>query len=73
MKATQSKPASRRSILGQVAKAELVPLTKMYVDFIARVNALPDWLLRFNLGWATVGLLALVLSPLAAAALAWNK
>ncbi len=59
--------------LGRVAKAELVPTTQRYVDFISRLNATPDWLLQFNLGWLTVGLLILVFSPLAAATYAWRR
>jgi len=58
--------------LDRVAKAELVPATRRYVDFISRLNATPDWLLQFNLGWVTVGLLALVFSPLATAILVWR-
>ena len=59
--------------LDRVAKAELVPLTRMYVDFINRLNAVPDVLLQFNLTVMVVGLLALVLSPLAAIALGWKE
>ena len=58
--------------LDRVAKGELVPTTQRYVDFINRLNATPDWLLRFKLGWLTVGLLVLIFSPLAAATLAWR-
>ena len=59
--------------LDRVAKQELVPLTRMYVDFIHRLNAVPDLLLQFNLTVMVVGLLALALSPLAALAMAWKK
>jgi hypothetical protein len=58
--------------LENVAKAELVPVTRRFVEFIARLDASPDWLLAFNLGWLTLGLLTLVLSPLAAVTFAWR-
>jgi hypothetical protein len=59
--------------LDRVAKAELVPTAQKYVDFISRLNATPDWLLKLNLGWLTVGLLVFVFSPLAAATYAWRR
>jgi len=59
--------------LDRVAKGELVPTTQRYVDFISRLNATPDWLLRFKLGWLTLGLLVIIFSPLAAATLAWRR
>ncbi len=59
--------------LDRVAKAQLEPLTGMYIDFISSLAATPDWLLRFNLTWAALALLALVLSPLAALYLAWKR
>ncbi len=59
--------------LDRVARDQLVPLTRMYVDFIGRLNALPDWVLRFNLNIAAIGLTAVVLSPLTVWALSKPK
>jgi hypothetical protein len=59
--------------LDRVAKSELVPTAQKYVDFISRLNATPDWVLKLNLGWLTASLLVFVFSPLAAATYAWRK
>ena len=58
--------------LDRVAKEQLVPLTRMYIDFTSRFTATPQFLLRFNLTWMVVGLLVL-LSMLAALFLAYRK
>jgi hypothetical protein len=59
--------------LERVDKERLAPLTAMYIDFASRLDATPECLLRFNLTWAVLGLLLLVMSPLAALFLAYRK
>ena len=51
--------------LERVAWDQLVPLTEMYVDFIAGMNRVGSLLLRFNLNVWTIVLVAVVLTPLA--------
>lgn len=51
--------------LERVARDQLEPLAAMYVDFIGRLNRLPDPLLSFNLNVWTVLVTALLLTPLA--------
>lgn len=51
--------------LERVARDQLEPLARMYVDFIGRLNRMPDPLLRFNLNVWTVILTILLLTPLA--------
>ncbi|MGD1996804.1 MAG: M28 family peptidase [Anaerolineae bacterium] len=52
--------------LDRVARDQLVPLTEMYVDFIAGLGSVGEPLLRFNLNTWTIAFVALVLTPLAA-------
>ena len=59
--------------LERVHKASLAPMAGMYIDFINRLAATPEFLLRMNLTWAVLGLLVLIMSPLAAFFLAWRR
>ena len=59
--------------LDRVPKAQLEPLTRMYIDFVSSLAATPEWLLRFNLAWAVLGLLVLILTPLAALYVAFKR
>jgi len=59
--------------LDRVHKASLAPMARMYIDFVSRLAATPEFLLRFNLTWAVLGLLALIMSPLAALFLAYRR
>jgi len=59
--------------LDRVHKASLAPMARMYIDFVSRLAATPEFLLRFNLTWAVLGLLALIMSPLAGLFLAYRK
>jgi Zn-dependent M28 family amino/carboxypeptidase len=59
--------------LDRVARNQLVPLTRMYIDFIARLAATPEFLLRMNLTAFVLGLLIIIFSPLAAMFLAFRK
>jgi hypothetical protein len=59
--------------LDRVHKASLAPMARMYIDFVSRLAATPEFLLRFNLTWAVLGLLVLFMSPLAALFLAYRK
>jgi len=59
--------------LERVDRERLAPLTAMYIDFASRLGATPECLLRLNLTWAVLGLLLLVMSPLAALFLAYRK
>jgi len=59
--------------LERVHKESLSPLTAMYIDFASRLGATPECLLRFNLTWALLGLLLIVMSPLAALFLAYRR
>jgi hypothetical protein len=58
--------------LDRVAKEQLEPLTRMYIDLISRINATPEMLLRFNLTWWVMGLMIL-LSLLASLFMAYRK
>lgn len=51
--------------LERVARDELVPLTRTYVDFINQMSGIPPFLLHFNLNAWTILLVAVVLTPLA--------
>jgi hypothetical protein len=51
--------------LDRVARDQLEPLAAMYVDFIGRLNRIPDPLLVFNLNIWTALITAGVLTPLA--------
>jgi len=51
----------------------LAPVTAMYIDFASRLGATPECLLRFNITWAVLGLLLVVMSPLAALFVAYRK
>lgn len=59
--------------LARVDKERLAPLTAMYIDFASRLSATPELLLRFNLTWVVLGLLLIVMSPLAALFLAYRR
>jgi len=59
--------------LDRVHKASLAPMARMYIDFIKRLAATPEFLLRFNVTWAMLGLLLLVMSLLAGLFLAYRK
>jgi hypothetical protein len=59
--------------LDRVHKASLAPMARMYIDFVDRLAATPEFLLRFNVTWAMLGLLVLVMSLLAALFLAYRK
>ena len=59
--------------LDRVHKASLAPMARMYIDFVSRLAATPEFLLRFNLTWAVLGLLVLIMSPLAGLFLAYRK
>ncbi|HIE16624.1 MAG TPA: hypothetical protein EYP71_00315 [Dehalococcoidia bacterium] len=52
--------------LERVARDQLVPLVKLYIDFIENLNRYPGFLLRFNLNSLTVLLIVFVFSPLVA-------
>lgn len=59
--------------LERVARDQLEPLAAMYVDFIGRLNRLPDPLLAFNLNIWTVLVTALLLTPLAILSVAHRR
>jgi len=59
--------------LERVDKERLAPLSAMYIDFASRLGATPECLLRLNLTWAVLGLLLLIMSPLAALFVAYRK
>ena len=50
--------------LERVARDQLVPLTKLYIDFIENLNRYPDFVLRFNVNTLAILLTALLFSPL---------
>lgn len=50
--------------LERVDKGQLVPVTRMYIDLVSQMGRKADWMLRFNLNWLAIALIALVLSPL---------
>ena len=59
--------------LERVDSARLAPMIAMYIDFASRLGATPECLLQFNLTWVVLGLMLLVMSPLAALFLAYRK
>jgi len=59
--------------LERVDTERLAPVTAMYIDFASRLGATPECLLRFNITWAVLGLLLVVMSPLAALFVAYRK
>jgi len=59
--------------LDRVHRASLAPMAGMYIDFVSRLAATPEFLLRFNVIWAVLGLLILILSSLAGLFLAYRK
>ncbi len=50
--------------LERVPRDQLVPLTKLYIDFIENLNRYPDFVLHFNLNTLAILLTALIFSPL---------
>lgn len=50
--------------LDKVAKDQLVPITKMNIDFISQLNEKSDFLQKFNLNAYAIILIALLLTPL---------
>ncbi|MCK4721742.1 MAG: hypothetical protein KAT75_00490, partial [Dehalococcoidia bacterium] len=52
--------------LERVPRDQLVPLTKLYIDFIENLNRYPDFVLRFNVNTLAILLTALLFSPLVA-------
>ncbi len=48
----------------RIPRDQLMPLTKLYIDFIENLNRYPDFLLHFNLNTLTLLLTALIFSPL---------
>lgn len=53
--------------LEEVPRGQLVPLTKLYVDFIENLSRYPDFVLRFNLNTLAILLTAFIFSPLVTA------
>ncbi|MBW1708602.1 MAG: hypothetical protein JRG97_03515 [Deltaproteobacteria bacterium] len=56
----------KNDTLDRVARDQLVPLTRMYIDFISQMDQLSDFILTFNLNALTIGLIVVLLTPLAA-------
>ena len=52
--------------LERVPRDQLVPLTKLYIDFIENLNRYPAFVLRFNVNTLAILLTALLFSPLVA-------
>lgn len=52
--------------LERIPRDQLVPLAKLYIDFIENLNRYPDFMLRFNLGSLTMLLMVCIFSPLVA-------
>ncbi len=50
--------------LERVDRNQLVPVTRLYIDLIAQIGEKSDWMLKFNLNWAVIALIVLVLTPL---------
>lgn len=50
--------------LERVPRDQLVPLTKLYIDFIENLNRYPDFVLRFNLNTLAILLTVFIFSPL---------
>ncbi len=50
--------------LDRVVRQDLGPIAAVYVDFIARLNQVPDGLLRFKVNGLAIWLLALAFTPL---------
>jgi heme/copper-type cytochrome/quinol oxidase subunit 4 len=59
--------------LDRVDKQHLEPIAGMYIDFVSKVGATPEILLRLNLTWIVLGLLIIIFSPLAALFLAYKR
>lgn len=59
--------------LNRVAKEQLAPIARMYIDFTSRLGATAGILLRFNLTLVVIGLLILIMSPLAALFLVYRR
>ncbi|HDP80982.1 MAG TPA: M28 family peptidase [Spirochaetes bacterium] len=55
--------------LERVDEKQLVPVARLYIDLISQTGRKDDWMLLFNLNWAVIGLILLVLSPLSIIAL----
>ncbi|MBW2091241.1 MAG: hypothetical protein JRI34_03840, partial [Deltaproteobacteria bacterium] len=55
----------KNDTLDRVARDQLVPLTRMYIDFICQMDRRGDTLLTFNLNSWTIGLIVVLLTPLA--------
>ncbi|MBW2060568.1 MAG: M28 family peptidase [Deltaproteobacteria bacterium] len=54
----------KQDTLDRVARDQLVPLTRMYIDFIFQMDKLNDALLTFNLNVWTIVLIVVLLTPL---------
>jgi hypothetical protein len=52
--------------LDRVPRDQLVPLAKLYIDYIENLNRYPDFMLRFNINALARLLTAFVFSPLIA-------
>jgi hypothetical protein len=52
--------------LDRVPRNQLVPLAKLYIDYIENLNRYPDFMLRFNINALARLLTAFVFSPLIA-------
>ncbi len=59
--------------LDRVDRKQLVPVTRLYIDLIEQMGVKRDWMLTFNLNLAVIGLIVLVLTPLAAAGRSGKK
>jgi hypothetical protein len=59
--------------LDRVERRQLVPVTRLYIDLIEQMGVKRDWMLTFNLNLAVIGLIVLVLTPLAAAGRSGKK
>ncbi len=58
--------------LDRIVKEDLEPLAAMYIDFIARMNRLPDAFFKFKVNGLSLGLLLILFSPLALASFVYG-